>query len=203
MNKVFQTYQLKKFSIILFLIFLVFSNFIYSQHTLKILDEEKVIRYPKILIQNKTTVVFPIKFFNLMVTRHFENAIERYEKKRLSVTLLHDYNQGEKRKLAYDVYIINKKDVQIGYLWGRLSPNNKEREIKGAEVFINNDTTILSIPFIKCNKYGSLNLKRGKYFLYVTYRDKGETYYSDTITLNVKISHSNLSVKTKKNRNKF
>ena len=135
-----------------------------------------------------------------------------HEKKRLSVTLLHDYNEEEKRKLAYDIYIMDKKNVQIGYLpfLVGLATNHKEREIKGAEVFINNDTTILSIPFIKCYKYeygdrrGSscycLNLKRGKYFLYATYRDKGETYYSDTILLYVKISLANLSVKTKNDK---
>jgi len=143
---------MKKISIIFCLFFIICSDFVYCQNEIKILDKKKVIYYPKALINvNKEHVTL----FNVMFIdrreKQIASAIEKYKNEYLSITLLHNA-EGEKKKFSYDVYIINKKGIQINYVvfFNCGGPGfGAERAIKGIEVFINNDTTILSIPIIK------------------------------------------------------
>jgi hypothetical protein len=165
----------KRFLILYFYIFL-FSDLIFSQNSLKILEKEMVIYYPKELLNLNKKPIITHRIFLHVVKEKYKK--EKYKKESFSISLLHNNEKGEKRKLAYDVYIIDTKGMKIGYGLGA--------EIKGIGVIINGDSVILSIPLIKPYSYYGLNVQKGKYYLYVTYTKGKITYYSDTIPLYIK-----------------
>ena len=167
--------QMKKQYLILFFIFLIFSDFIYCQNEIKILDKRKFFFYPK-----KTT--------------------ERGRNKYIKVKISHINNEECIDTNKYKIIILDKNNKkvehsQIGLILRRFDKCNK---IITKKIYIKTkkNYTILSMPYY-LYQYNSTKIPTysltlgygyslsGKYKLYVTYRDAGKTHYSDTIPLYV------------------
>ena len=168
--------QLMKFKqmikhIILFLFFLsiVFANSIYSQSTIKILDKKKKI---------------------------YINSTKNND--RLSLKIFHDYDKDKEEidTNAYDVNIIDKNGKKIRYKTMRKGGGISRESFsafatKKLEISIKEKHTTIFLPLTKYYVWGRdseihrLDVKKGKYYLYVSYQTEETTYYSDTIPLKV------------------
>jgi hypothetical protein len=119
---------------------------------------------------------------------------KNYEQKELSVTIQH-YHRGTIDTNAYDVNILDKRGIKINYRISVLGSgystirNYKTPKIR---ISVNDENKILFFPLTRCNAtgrsalYSRLDVQKGKYYLYVTYKEGSITYYSDTVPLYVK-----------------
>ena len=167
---------MKKISIILCLFFIVFSDFVYCQNEIKILDKRK--------------------FFFLPI-KNVENAKNGYNKY-IKVKICHLNNDEFTDTNKYKIVILDINNKKIVYaMWENITFREFPSIIITKKIYMatKKNYKILYIPYYLYHKnkktpilrlcFNSYKLSLNKYKLYVTYKDEYKTYYSDTIPLYV------------------
>ena len=167
---------MKKNILILFLVFLIFSDFIYCQNEIKILDKRKFFFCPPQITERGRNKYIKVKICHL-------NSDEFTDTNKYKIVILDTNN----KKIEYD---------QIGFIFLRFDKYSKKIITKKIYMKTKKNYTILSMPYY-LYRYNSTKIPTyrltlgygyslsGKYKLYVTYKDEYKTYYSDTIPLYV------------------
>jgi hypothetical protein len=123
-----------------------------------------------------------------------EPSKKNYEQKELAITIQH-YHIGTIDTNAYDVNILDTRGIKIKYEIATHASGGstiRNYETPKIRISVNDENKILFFPLTTCYaagrsaSYFRLDVQKGKYYLYVTYKEGSITYYSDTIPLYIK-----------------